>query len=89
MSISLLSFVLGVEILAQRIRLSTSCGGIQLPQAVEPKIGQLADDTTLICRNVDALGEKKNVLNKFNGISGLELNKKKLKQCGLVQLKII
>ena len=79
MSISLLSFVLGVEILAQRIRLSTSCGGIQLPQAVEAKISQLADDTTLICSNVDALRENMNVLNKFNGISGIELKKKKTK----------
>ena len=79
MSRSLLSFVLSVEILAQRIRLSTSCGGIQLPQAVEAKISQLADDTTLICSNVDALRENMNVLNKFNGISGLQLNKKKTK----------
>ena len=71
--------MLGVEILAQMIRQSTSCRGIKLPQSVEAKISQFADDTTLICRDVDALRENMDVLNKFNEISGLKLNKKKTK----------
>ena len=87
--LSPLLFVLGVEILAQKIRQCTSCQGIKLPQSVEAKISQFADDTTLISRGVNALREYMDVLNKFNDISGLKLNKKKLKQCGLVQLKII
>ena len=74
--LSPLLFVLGVEILAQTIRQSTSCRGIKLPQSVEAKISQFADDTTLICRNVNALCENMNVLNKVNEISGLKLNKK-------------
>ena len=71
--------MLGVEILAQMIRQSTSCRGIKLPQSVEAKISQFADDKTLICRDVDALRENMDVLNKFNEISGLKLNKKKTK----------
>ena len=83
MSISPLLFVLGVEILAQRIRQCTSCQGLKLPESVEVKISQLADDTTLICRDVNALREKMNVLNKFNDISGLKLNKEKAKAMGI------
>ena len=79
MSISPLVFVLGVEILAQRIWQSTSFQAIKLPQSVEVKISQLADDTTLICRDVNELRENMIVFNKFNGISGLELNKEKTK----------
>ena len=74
-----LLFVLGVEILAQKIRQSTSCRGIKLPQSAKAKISQFADDTTLICRDLNALRENMNVLNKFNEISGLKLNKKKTK----------
>ena len=77
--LSPLLFVLGVEILAQKIRQCTSCQGIKLPQSVEAKISQFADDTTLICRDVNALREYMDVLNKFNDISGLKLNKKKTK----------
>ena len=82
-----LLFVLGIEILAQKIRQSTSCRGIKLPQSVEAKISQFANDTTL-CRDLNALRENMNVLNKFNEVSGLKLNKKKLKQCGLLWPKI-
>ena len=73
----LLLFVLGVEILAQKIRQSTSCRGIELPQSVDATISQFADDTTLICRDVNVLRENMNVLNKFNDISGRKLNKTK------------
>ena len=48
--LSPLLFVLGVEILAQKITQSASCQGIKLPQSVEAKINQFADDTTLICK---------------------------------------
>ena len=72
-------FVLGVEVLAQKIRQSTGCQGIKLPQSVEGKISQFADDTTLICRDVDALKENMKVISEFNAVSGLHLNKKKTK----------
>ena len=77
--LSPLLFVLGVEILAQKIRQSTDCRGIELSQSVEAKISQFADDTTLICRDINALNENMKVINNFNVISGLKLNKKKTK----------
>ena len=77
--LSPLLFVLGVEILAQKIRQSASCQGIKLPQSVETKISQFADDPTLICRDENALRKNTNVLNKFNGIFGLKLTRKKTK----------
>ena len=63
-------FVLGVEILAQKIRQCKSCRGVQLSQSVKAKINQFVDDTALICRELNALRENMNVLNKFNDISG-------------------
>ena len=45
-------------------------------QSVAAKISQFADDTTLICRDVDALMENMEVIRELNAISGLELNKK-------------
>ena len=77
--LSPLLFVLGVEILAQKIRQSTDCRGIELSQSVEAKISQFADNTTLICRDINALNENMKVINNFNVISGLKLNKKKTK----------
>lgn len=50
--LSPLLFVLGVEILAQRIRQSTSCRGITLPQSVEAKISQFADDITTFLQGI-------------------------------------
>jgi len=55
------------------IRQSTSCPGIKLLQTVEAKMSQFADDTTLICRDVDTLRENMDILNKFNEISGLKV----------------
>ena len=52
---------------------------MELPQSVEAKISQFADDTTLICRDTDALKETMKALNDFRDISGLRLNKKKTK----------
>ena len=74
-----LLFVLGVETLAQKIRQSAGCRGIKLPQSVEAKISRFADDTTLICTDVETLKENMKVISEFNAISGLQLNKKKTK----------
>ena len=46
---------------------------------MEVEISQFADDTTLICRDTDALKQNMKVLNDFRDISGLRLNKKKTK----------
>ena len=55
------------------------CREIKLPQLVEAKISQFADDTTLICRDIKALKENMNVENNFSAISDLELNTTKTK----------
>ena len=73
--LSPLLFVLGAEILAQKIRQSPGCRGIELPQSVEAKISQFADATTPICWDTDALKENMKVLNDFRDISGPRLNK--------------
>jgi len=74
--LSPLLFVLGAEILAQKIRQSSECRGIKLPQNVEAKITQFADDTTLVCNGIEALKEHVHILDDFRKISGLKLNKK-------------
>ena len=58
---------------------SMECREIKLPQLVEAKISQFADDTTLICRDIKALKESMNVENNFSAISDLELNTTKTK----------
>ena len=65
-----------------------SCQGIKPLQSVEAKISQFADDTTLICRDENALRENMNVLNTFNDISGLKLNKKETKAMWIGSAKI-
>jgi len=77
--LSSLLFVLGVEVMAQKVRQSPECQGIKLPQSIEAKISQFADDTTLICSDFNAVKESMNVINNFSAISGLKLNKKKMK----------
>ena len=67
------------KFLLKKIRQALGCRGIELPQPVEAKISQFADETTLICRDADALKENMKVLNDFRDISGLRLNKKKTK----------
>ena len=75
--------------MAQKVRQSPECRRIKLPQSTEAKISQFADDTTLICSNINALKESINVINNFSAISGLKLNKNKTKASGLVQPKIM
>ena len=58
-------------------------------QSVAAKTSQFANDTTLICRDVDALMENLEVIRELNAISGLELNKKKTKAVWIGQLKTI
>ena len=43
------------------------------------KLSQFADDTTLICKDIESLKENIMIISKFAEISGLTLNKKKTK----------
>ena len=58
---------------------------------MEAKISQFADDAILICSDINTLKENMNVINNFSATSGLKFQnkKKKRKQCGLVQPKIM
>ena len=69
-------FILSAELLAQKIRQSSKSKGIKFPGNVEVKLSQFADDTTLICKDIESLKENIMIINKFSKISGLKLNKK-------------
>ena len=72
-------FVLGVEILAEKIRKNETIKGITVSEN-EIKVSQYADDTTLI---LDGLKESLicalQVLENFSLVSGLKLNNRKTK----------
>ena len=74
-------FILGIEILAEKVRNNTDIKDIFL-QGNEIKISQCADDTTLILdSSKESLTSSLQILEDFKAISGLSLNnnKKKLK----------
>ena len=50
-------FILSAELLAQKIRQCSKSKGIKLPNNVEVKLSQFADDTTLICKDIESLKE--------------------------------
>ena len=77
--LSPIPFILSAELLAQKIRQSRKSKGLKLPNNVEVKLSQFADDTTLICKDIESLKENIMIINKFAEISGLKLNKKKTK----------
>ena len=72
-------FIPSAELLVQKIRQSRKSKGLKLPNNVEVKLSQFADDTTLICEDIESLKENIMIINKFAEISGLKLNKKKTK----------
>ena len=74
-------FVLSAEILAAKIRQNNLIKGIHL-FGIEAKISQFADDTNLFCADISSVENSFVTINNFGGISGLQLNAKKPKQCG-------
>ena len=85
--LSPLLFVLCVELLAQKIRENPQITGIELPNSIEAKLSQFADDTTLIRKDTTSLCESISVLGSFGEISGLKLNSKKTKAMWIGSLK--
>ena len=71
--LSALLFIMAVEILAITIRKNENIKGISLG-ANEIKITQLADDTTLILKDITSLHLALNILYMFHKSSGLKLN---------------
>ena len=66
-------------ILVQKIRQISKSKGIKLPNNLDVKLSQFADDTTIICKDIESLKENKRILNKFAEISVLKLSRKKTK----------
>ena len=71
-------FILGAEILANRLRQTGEIKGINL-FGNEVKISQFADDTNLFCADVTSVDHALNTVSSFGAISGLKLNVKKTK----------
>ena len=69
-------FVLCAEILAQAIRNNNNIKGIQIYDK-EYKISQYADDTTAFVSDASSAENLFELLNIFQDVSGLELNKSK------------
>ena len=69
-----------LAILAQKIRQSSESKGIKLPNcSAEVKLSQFADNTTLICKDMQSVKDNIMIINSFGEISGVKLNKKKTK----------
>lgn len=54
--------------MAQKVRQSPESQGTKLPQSMEAKISQFADDTTLIFSDINAHKESMNVINNFSAV---------------------
>ena len=76
--VSPMLFVIGVEILARKIRQGNKLKGITLPNYPKSiKVLQYAEDTTLFLRNRTDLREVLSKIRKFSNVSGLNLNENK------------
>ena len=76
--LSLYLFILGTEILSNRLPQTVEIKGINL-FGNEVKISQFADDTNLFCADVTSVEHALNTASRFGVISGLKLNMKKTK----------
>ena len=76
-------FILGVELLAIKIRQSCDISGILLPEVNGTcqvvKIQQYADDITLFLRNSQHVTNDFSIVNQFSKFSGLQINASKSK----------
>ena len=74
--LSALLFILAVEILAIEIRSNSHIKGINTNNT-ETKISLLADDTTLLLKDILSLRTALNILSIFYFVSGLKINYEK------------
>ena len=71
--------VLAVEILALKLCHDPDCTGIILPNLREARLTQFTDDTTVISSSVASRKASLQIINRFGSLSGLNLNKTKIK----------
>ena len=71
-------FILGAEILASKVRQDQNIQGIKI-HSYEFKISQFADDTSLLCKDLNSVENAIALLNVFERVSGLKLNQSKTK----------
>ena len=79
-------FLIAVEIWAIAIRAEKNIRGIEI-NGTETKLLQFADDTTAVLSDLNLAKAFFNLLDDFEKVSGLKLNLKKLRHCGLDPLK--
>ena len=81
--LSALLFILGIEVLSNKWRQEQTIKGIFIGKDdTEIKATQLADDMTLFVQDVKSGENAIDVVEEFEKISGVHLNRNKLKQCG-------
>ena len=71
-------FILGAEVLSNRLRQTVEIKGINL-FGNEVEIRQFADDTNLFCADVTSVEHPLNTVSRFGSISGLKFIVKKTK----------
>ena len=71
-------FILSAELMSNKIRRSNDIRGISL-FSKEIKLSQFADDTYLLCTDLEAVENSLRSVNSFGDISGLRLNIEKTK----------
>ena len=76
--LSPLLFISGAEFLASRIRQDKNIQGIKIYNH-EFKISQFADDTSLLCKDLNLVKDAITLLDTFGRVSGLKLNQSKTK----------
>ena len=79
-------FILALELLSICIRNHPGIEGIPI-NGMEYKLSQYADDTTVTVKNTESIKNVLIVLENFEKISGLRVNKNKTQACGLGKLK--
>ena len=75
-------FMLSADLMSNKIRQSNDITGISL-FSKEIKLSQFADDTNLLCADLESVENSLRSVNSFGDISGLRLNIERTKATGL------
>ena len=75
--LSMVLFIIVAELLAQMIRKEMEITSIKLPNSLAKKLTQYADDTTIMTENRRSLNSLRDVLEKYEDITGAKINKDK------------